>query len=50
MLMCYLFLVLQKILLNGMKILQDLKILWETGSRRAKILRDFVSQCEVWHV
>ena len=33
-----------------MKILWDLKILWETGSRRAKILWDFVSQCEVWHV
>ena len=37
-------------LLNGMKILWDLKILWETGSRKAKILWDFVSQCEVWHV
>ena len=33
-----------------MKILWDLKILWETGARRAKILWDFVSQCEVWHV
>ena len=33
-----------------MKILWDLKILWETGSRGAKILWDFVSQCEVWHV
>ena len=37
-------------LLNGMKILWDLKILWEMGSRRVKILWDFVSQCEVWHV
>ena len=37
-------------LLNGMKILWDLKILWEMGSRSAKILWDFVSQCEVWHV
>ena len=35
---------------NGMQILWDLKILWETGSRRAKILWDFVSQSEVWHV
>ena len=33
-----------------MKILWELKILWEMGSRRAKILWDFVSQCEVWHV
>ena len=33
-----------------MKILWDLKILRETGSRKAKILWDFVSQCEVWHV
>ena len=33
-----------------MKILWDLKILWEMGSRRAKILQDIVSQCEVWHV
>ena len=37
-------------LLNVMKILWDLKILWEMGSRSAKILWDFVSQCEVWHV
>ena len=33
-----------------MKIPWDLKILWETGSRKAKILWDFVSQCEVCHV
>ena len=33
-----------------MKILWDLKILWETGSRRTKIQWDFVSQSEVWHV
>ena len=37
-------------LLNDMKILWNLKILWEMGSRRAKILWDFVSQCEEWHV
>ena len=33
-----------------MKILWDLKILRETGSRRDKILWDFVSQYEVCHV
>ena len=37
-------------LLNGMKILWDLKILWEMGYRRAKIKWDFISQCEVWHL
>ena len=31
-------------LLNGMKILWDVKLFWEMGSGRAKILWDFVLQ------
>ena len=37
------------VFLDGLKILWDLKILWESAFRRAKF-SEILSQCEVWLV